>query len=234
VSVRGVSRFVADLLRHRRPKPFAVSEDEAGALRAAVELSAARAGADLPTEEFVTALHAKLRADLADGPPARRDRAGVQNGSRRRFLYGASVVAASAASAAVAIEVTHEPATTGEGAAPAQEPAQEVLEPSNGSWHTVAASADLPADGVHAFDTGTVRGFVRRTGGRLVSVSGICTHQGCRLTLDTAGQRLDCPCHRTAFTLDGQVIAYQLRVRPRPLPLLPVREQDGHIQVLVP
>lgn len=229
MSVRGVSRFVADLLRHRRPKPFAVSDAEAGALRAAVELSAARAGADLPTEEFVTTLHAKLKADLADGPPARPDRPGARAGSRRRFLYGASVVAASAASAAVAVEITREPGT-GEGAAQAQE----VLQPSSGSWHTVAASTDLPADGVHGFDTGTVRGFVRRTGGRLVSVSGICTHQGCRLMLDTAGQRLDCPCHRTAFTLDGQVIAYQLRVRPRPLPLLPVREQDGLIQVLVP
>lgn len=239
MTVRGVHRYVRDLLRRRRPRPFPATEEDAAVVRTAIELSTARAGADLPTERFIGALHAKLGAELADEPPARRGRGVPAAGSRRRFLHGASVLAASAASAAVAVEITRPdrggtgtPAGPGGGTAlPPATPPQETLQPADGRWHTVAASAELAEGAVRPFQAGPVTGFVRRTGGRLAVVSGTCTHQGCRLALDPAAARLECPCHRTAFALGGQVLYYQLAVRPRPLPLLAVREQDGEIQV---
>jgi nitrite reductase/ring-hydroxylating ferredoxin subunit len=231
MTVRGIHRYVQDLLRHRRPKPFPATEEDAAVLRTAIELSAARAGADLPTEAFVSALHARLGAELADEPPPGRGRILAGGGSRRRFLFGASVVAASAAGAAVAVEISQPDrgGPVGPGGTVAQP--QETLRPSAGRWYPVAASAELAEGGVRAFQVGPASGFVRRTGGQLVGVSGTCTHQGCRLALDRPAARLECPCHHTAFALGGQVLYHELPRKPAPLPLLEVREQDGEIQV---
>jgi len=64
--------------------------------------------------------------------------------------------------------------------------------------------------------------------------SGVCTHQACRLVLNLPERRLDCPCHRTFFALDGEVVRYQLSTKPARLPEILVREQNGQIQVFVP
>ena len=40
--------------------------------------------------------------------------------------------------------------------------------------------------------------------GRIQAVSGICTHQGCRLHLDTPATGYVCPCHGATFDLNGQ------------------------------
>jgi len=54
--------------------------------------------------------------------------------------------------------------------------------PMDGSWQAVAASSDVVADGVmHPFEHGSLIGFVPRADGQPEAVSGICTHQGCRL-----------------------------------------------------
>lgn len=66
-----------------------------------------------------------------------------------------------------------------------------------------------------------------------VALSG-WVHQACRLTLNLPESRLDCPCHRTFFALDGEVIHYQLTTKPARLPEILAREQDGQIQVFVP
>jgi nitrite reductase/ring-hydroxylating ferredoxin subunit len=95
----------------------------------------------------------------------------------------------------------------------------------------VAASAELPDGAVHAFDLGAVVGFVQRTAGVVRTVSGTCTHQGCRLLLDTASRQLDCPCHTTVFALFGELVQHQLPVPPAPLPGIAAREQDGAVQV---
>jgi cytochrome b6-f complex iron-sulfur subunit len=219
--VKRVDRYVADLLRRRRPRGFPATEEDAELLRTAIALSAARVGADLPSEEFVGSLHRRLAADLAEPPgPAR------PAPSRRLFL---AVAGGSVASAAVAVAVT----TGLESGDAAAEP-QTELDPDQGAWHRVATSAELPEGAVRAYDTGTLAGFVRRSGGRLESVSGVCTHQGCRLAYNQSGQRLDCPCHRTTFTLAGQVLRHQLPVRPAPLPRIQVRERDGVVEVCGP
>lgn len=96
------------------------------------------------------------------------------------------------------------------------------------------SAAELPEGGLLPFDVGTVVGFVERTGGGLRAVSGVCTHQGCRLALEPASRELACPCHRTVFALTGTVVRSQLRTPPAVLPRLPVREVDGSIQVYAP
>jgi Rieske Fe-S protein len=87
---------------------------------------------------------------------------------------------------------------------------------------------------MHPFEHGSVIGFVRRVDGRPEAVSGICTHQGCRLWFDAGGEQLRCPCHSTSFSPNGQVLAYQLPIAPKPLPQLQVREISGAIEVFAP
>ncbi|MBV8290371.1 MAG: Rieske 2Fe-2S domain-containing protein, partial [Mycobacterium sp.] len=81
---------------------------------------------------------------------------------------------------------------------------------------------------------GSVVGFVRRVDGKPEAVSGVCTHQGCRLWFGAPDDRLRCPCHSTSFSPAGQVLTHQLPIAPKPLPTLMVRERDGAIEVFVP
>ena len=229
MSERGVRRFVADLLRGRRPRPFQAEDDDVAQLRAAITLRAARPGAGAPREEFVTGLHRRLAEEIArdeasgaEGAPAGRP---AVDRTRRRLVQGASIAAGAAAIGAGVDHVLSRPSDTG---------GDETLRPNTGEWRTVVASADLPEGGVHAFDLGTVIGFVVRNEGQLGAVSGVCTHLGCRLALNAPARRLDCPCHNASFALGGQLLDYQLAVPPRPLPHLQVREADGTVQIFAP
>ena len=121
-------------------------------------------------------------------------------------------------------------ALTGPGEAP---DGSRTITPTDGVWHTVAATTELPEGAVRAFDLGAVAGFVHRVDGVVRAVSGSCTHQGCRLALDAA-RNLDCPCHTTVFALSGELIRHQLPVAPRPLPTFATREVDGAVQVYAP
>jgi Rieske Fe-S protein len=98
----------------------------------------------------------------------------------------------------------------------------------------VAASAEVPDGVMRPFDLGSVIGFVRRVDGKPEAVSGVCTHQGCRLWFDAPDDRLRCPCHSTSFSPAGQVLTHQLPIAPKPLPTLMVREHGGAIEVFVP
>lgn len=220
--MRGLNRYIEDLLRSRRPRHFSASGDDAGAARAAITLRAARPGSGTPAEEFVTTLHKKLAADL-DPPPVRQ-----RASPRRTFLRGATV-AAGAAVAGAGIEravITQAPAASPRPAG--------TLSPDHGNWHPVAASADLPDGVIRPFTAGPVTGFVERAGGRLRAVSGICTHQGCRLSLAARPARLVCPCHGAVFALDGAVLSHRLPLALAPLPRLAVRETAGAVQVYTP
>lgn len=224
MSERHVRRFVADLICRRRPRSFAAGPDEAAELRAAIMLRSAAPGAGEPSEEFVAGLRERLEAALstADDPAPPPNR-------RRMITQTSSVAAASAAIGAVAgivLRGNDNPETL------ATQP--QLLEPESGDWLPVAASTDLPEGGIQPFDLGTVVGFVQRRNGTVLAVSGVCTHLGCRLGLDTPNRRLNCPCHRTSFTPNGEVIAHQLPVSPPPLPHLPVRETNGMIQIFAP
>ncbi len=231
---RASRRFVEDLLHGRRPRRFPAEEDDVPELRTAIGLRAARAGSGAPREEFVTDLHRRLTAELADTGP--EDSGPIRIGStRRRFVQGAAVAAAAAT---VGVVVDHTVITRGRddapGGADAAGPAEETLSPTTGDWRTVAASEELPDGAVRAFDLTSVVGFVQRTDGVVQAVSGTCTHQGCRLLLDAASRRLNCPCHRTAFAVTGQLLTHQLPVAPDPLPKIATREVNGAVQVYAP
>jgi cytochrome b6-f complex iron-sulfur subunit len=210
-------RYVEGLIQGRRPKPFPASEDEAEAVRAAIELRAARPGADSPSEEFVAGLHRRLAQAHAE--PARMP-------VGRRLVLGGAVAGAGVA-AGVSIDRAIVPDEEGTPTAGG------TVSPDSGVWHRVAATTDLAEGGVRGFEAGGVFGFVTRAGGRVRAVSGICTHQGCKLNLE-AGTKLRCPCHRALFGLDGAVIQHRLPIDLPALPRLAVRETGGAIEVYVP
>lgn len=212
--MKGLRRYVEDLLKGRRPRSFPVDEADADALRVAIELRAARPGSDAPREEFVADLHRRLvQQDTAPAPmPV----------GRRLVLAGALATTGAVAGATIDHALTRSTTPAGGG----------TLTPDNGTWHPVAETADLPEGAVRAFDAGSVAGFVARNDGRLRAVSGVCTHQGCRLHLD-GGARLRCPCHQALFALDGAVLQHRLPVPLRALPRLAVRETNGVVEVYV-
>src|SRR5581483_8204971 len=88
------------------------------------------------------------------------------------------------------------------------------IEPVEGTWVPVAPASALADGGAQRFSTSTVVGFVSQEGNDLRAVSGACTHQGCLLRLNVDAGRLDCPCHRTAFALDGKTLFHQLAAAP--------------------
>jgi len=208
-------KFVEDMLARRRVRRAETTEDDAADIRTAILLNSARPGGDRPDEEFVAKLGARLAAE-ADGKP--------KAGNRRRFVQTTSVAAAAAVLGATVDHLVEPSSSTQEA----------TIVPDQGQWRAVVSSAELAEGTVRPFDFGTVTGFVQRAGGEVRAVSGICTHLGCRLALDMAAPRLNCPCHRTAFTVDGAVLFHQLPSTPPPLPRLEVRENAGNVEVLVP
>ncbi len=195
-------------------------------MKTAIELRAARLGSDAPREEFVTDLHRRLAAGTADEQqPVSHPRWAPR---RRQVVIGTSVAAASAAAGLVVGRNLLAPTET------RQATPQSELEPNAGTWRPVGASVDLPEGGAVAFDLGSVNGFVHRADAKLEAVSGVCTHQGCKLWLDAPESRLRCPCHSTSFSLEGTTVTHQLPIAPPPLPKFQVREINGVIEVFAP
>lgn len=199
-------------------------------LRAAIDTAAARPGALTPRPEFVAGLHQRLRTEIdqdTDGHlPQESAETVPERLPRRRVLQvaaGAVGAVALGAAAEHRIEQARQPGRDGG-----------PLTPKAGRWTPVAATADVPAGSALSFTVANVAGVLANDAGRLGAVSGACTHQGCLLRLDEARQRLDCPCHSTAFSLSGAVLNHALPVAPPPLPQLAVRERTGQIEVLLP
>lgn len=221
--MRGINRYIEDLLRGHRPKDFRASPDQAALARAAITLRSARPGSGAPAEEFITGLHKRLAAELDDARPEPH----VSGRPRRAFMRAASAAAAIATGTVIGRLVTARNAATAL-------PSGGAIVPDEGSWQAVLASADLPDGAVRPFALSALTGFVERTGGRLRAVSGICTHQGCRLSLAEPPTQLDCPCHSAVFALDGTVIRHRLSVQLTALPQILVRESGGVVQVRAP
>jgi nitrite reductase/ring-hydroxylating ferredoxin subunit len=226
------NRYVRDLLRGRRPRRFDADAEAAAEVRAAITLAAAKPDADIPREEFVHDLHRRLSEQLgsSSAPAASGNVVPLKLGPTRRRVVLVGGVAAGAA----AIGVAGDRLLGSEDAAQDSQAAAGTLEPNVGTWRPVANSTDLELGGVRQFDAGSVVGFVSRDAAGLRAVSGICTHQGCRLNLDADGRQLDCPCHNTSFAVDGTVVRHQLPKSPGSLPHVQVRERDGQVEVYVP
>lgn len=227
MNARGLRRYVDDLLRGRRPKPFRPDDFEAAQIRTAIDLQAARLGSDAPREEFLTDLRQRLAAQ-ANGTS---QPVGKPGATRRHVIVGTS---AAAAAAVAAVSIDRTVIGGGQVAEGDNHSGSRELTPNTGRWMRVAASAEVPEGVMHPFDLGSVVGFVRRVDGKPEAVSGVCTHQGCRLWFDAPDDRLRCPCHSTSFSPAGQVLTHQLPIAPKPLPTLMVREQGGAIEVFVP
>jgi len=230
VSDRNVRRFVEGLLRGQPTERARPDDFEAQQMKTAIELRAARLGSDAPREEFVADLHRRLAQAEDDARGVVRPIKSGPAGTRRQVVIGTSIAAASAAAGFV---VDRTLVRDGEPPAPAPA-AQGVMEPNTGVWAPVGSSVDVPDGGTLAFDLGAVNGFVHRVDGQLEAVSGICTHQGCRLWLDAPDNRLRCPCHSTSFSLAGETLTHQLPIAPAPLPRIQVRETNGVIEVYAP
>jgi nitrite reductase/ring-hydroxylating ferredoxin subunit len=224
---RRVTAFVESLRRNRRPKAFTPDPDEIDAMRAAIELNSAQPGAALPRAEFVGDLHRRL-ADQLDESDETVSLAAARL-SRRRVIGGIGAAAAAAAAAAVGGAVVDRELLN-PGSSPSVPAAQELV-PDEGAWQPVLAAAKLGDGQVARFSTVSTVGFVVNDNGKLSAISGVCTHQGCLLRHNEAAARLDCPCHRASFSLEGDVLHQQF---PQPLPPLPhiqVRENNGQIEI---
>lgn len=226
MNARGLRQYIDDLLRGRRPRPFHPDDFEAAQIRTAIDLRAARLGGDAPSEEFLADLRSRLAAQMnneAVTPPR-------MSPTRRQVIVGTSAAAAAAVAGVSADRLLFREHTDGlTTTANSGE-----LVPNKGTWRAVASSADVAEGEMHPFEVGPLIGFVRRVDGRAEAISGVCTHQGCRLWFDKPDGSLRCPCHTTSFTPTGQVLTHQLPIAPKPLPRLQVREVDGSIEVFVP
>jgi cytochrome b6-f complex iron-sulfur subunit len=227
---RDLRRYVDDLLRGRRPRSFRPDDFEAAQIRTAIDMQAAQPGADAPSPEFLADLQKRLSAQL-DEPTPDEGESNVRrlpSATRRQVIVGTSAAAA-AAVAAVSVDrlVIRDENRT-------EDVADAELTPTDGTWQRVANSADVTDGAMHPFDLGSVVGFVHRVDGTPRAVSGVCTHQGCRLWFDAPDDRLRCPCHSTSFSTTGTVLTHQLPIAPKPLPALQVREANGVIEVLAP
>jgi cytochrome b6-f complex iron-sulfur subunit len=223
VTRRRVTTFVEALVRDLRPKAFRPDAEDQEAMRVAIALRSARTEASTPSSQFVDELHDQLRQHLEEDRPVAMPRIW----QRRWVLEGA--IAASAAAVAVTVDRT---AFASNGGQPRS--AQGELTPDNGTWHTVAERSTLVGATVTRFDTPGAVGFVTAQHGVLEAVSGVCSHQGCLLEFNQVDRRLDCPCHRAAFSLTGKVLFSQLPTPPPPLPRLALRERSGQVQVYLP
>ena len=84
---------------------------------------------------------------------------------------------------------------------PTPAPAGELRLPLMGVGETVAASVTLVGGLV------TPLAVTRLSQTEAVTVSRICTHEGCTIALPGApGATLDCPCHGSRFRTSGQVV----------------------------
>ncbi len=227
-----VDRYVDALLRRRRPKPFAPTQDEVRMVAVAIDLAAGAEQDAAPRPAFVDQLRRRIEQQQRAEQPA-PPRPAWRPPARRRFLAAGALTVSGAAAGAAGMRLF---AAATEAAPAAAPPEPDELTPAYGSWQAVADSRQLSEGAVLPFETGPITGFVCRTAGRLRAVSGICTHQGCRLELTAGRDRLACPCHGATFTLAGANLTHpHLANRALPaLPRVPVREQNGHIEIYAP
>ena len=215
-----VARFVDDLLHGRRPRRFQATPEEAEALTAAAGLASARVGADLPDKAALDRIHARISAKLDDSP------ASDQRLSRRAWLRTAGAAAAAVVVGVGLDELARSRQQTGPDSGGAA-----TLMPEGGSWRPVASVTAIPPGHAMPVSTATLDAVIINDGGNISAVSGVCTHLGCKLQPDDANQKLDCPCHQTAFAWSGKVLFYRLQSAPAPLPRIPSRVNDGQVEL---
>ncbi|WP_407318170.1 Rieske (2Fe-2S) protein [Isoptericola halotolerans] len=124
--------------------------------------------------------------------------------SRRQVLRGAGVVAGAVAGVGVLVAC-----------AEGTDPAQSVDDVSSaGAGEVVVALADVPVGGAVSAEVAGVAVLVTQpTEGEVHAFSATCTHQGCTVT--PGDGVLECPCHRSVFSLTDASV--QSGPAPEPL-----------------
>lgn len=72
------------------------------------------------------------------------------------------------------------------------------------------------------------RVIVVREGERVEAFSAACPHNGCDVAVGEGGVELLCPCHKSRFALDGELLE---GVSPRGLDPLETRVREGQVEV---
>lgn len=97
------------------------------------------------------------------------------------------------------------------------------------------AAVVVNAGAVDAFEPGTVTAFVRGKfylarldNGGFLALSRTCTHLGCTVPWVDEEARFVCPCHASAFSINGDVLAPPA---PRALDLFEVAIENGEVLV---
>jgi cytochrome b6-f complex iron-sulfur subunit len=88
---------------------------------------------------------------------------------------------------------------------------------------------------VEQFEPGSVTAFpqgkfylARLAGGGFLALSRECTHLGCTVPWVADERRFVCPCHASAYDINGDVVSPPA---PRPLDLFEVRIENGIVKV---
>ncbi|TGY76006.1 Rieske (2Fe-2S) protein, partial [Cellulomonas shaoxiangyii] len=87
----------------------------------------------------------------------------------------------------------------------------------------LASVDDVPVGGALLVTgpDGTPLLLTQPAAGTVVGLSAVCTHQGC--TVVPGDEELECPCHRSVFTLEGEPVSGPAT---EPLPPFPVTVRD--------
>ncbi|HEY7341165.1 MAG TPA: Rieske (2Fe-2S) protein [Ktedonobacterales bacterium] len=217
---------IEQLRQDKRPtRPGKLTPEEARTYQAAALFRAATPGADEPDPEFVASLRARLEQEVATPATTRALRVARGRVSRRGLLAGGIGAAAAAAiGVAVGSALPH--------AANPSAPWTTLISQGSGIWQAVATTDEIPVGGVKRFVTDAVVGFVRRTNGGYLALSGACTHMGCLLNWNAGARTFDCPCHGGRFTETG-MSAPSSAVAYSPLPAIQTKVEDGMVWVYI-
>lgn len=169
-----------------------------------------------------------------DAPESEEDQdvgAESDDASRRTFLnLGTGVLAAAAAATVVAPAAVYLTAPLRRG--PAGEggfiPTFDRTMFPSGEPVKVELVADQ-VDGWNAIhDVAIGAAWVVALEGELLALSTVCPHLGCAIDFDPGEGKFKCPCHASAFALDGTV---EFGPSPRPLDRLDVRVEDRLVSI---
>ena len=102
-----------------------------------------------------------------------------------------------------------------------------------GEFVTVGQADEVVEGQAKQFDVKGREIGVARVGGALMAFGDICTHRGCNLVSggEIEGTTIECECHGSVFDMATGAVVASPAVDP--LPVFPVREQDGALQIEV-
>lgn len=209
-----------------------------------------------PRPEFAAELQARLEQELEESRPTQKMAVGpdrqlrqVQKRSgavsRRALLAGGAAAAASMVIGAgidhIAEQAGNHPSGSPGAAAPVHTPTSLISKNVPTTWHFVTTVAEL-GDNVVRFVTDAIIGYVIRGDedadaqdrGKIIAMSGACTHMGCLVQWQGSGRKFTCPCHNRQFTEYGQIDKVGPDYYVNPLPRLETKVEEGKIYVKVP